>query len=38
MLVVKTSFSKSMVIQALLYLIPNAVVIIVFLLNIIKLK
>ena len=38
MLVVKMSFSKSIIIQVLLYLIPNAVVIIVLLLNAIGLK
>ena len=38
MLVVKMSFSKSIIIQALLCLIPNAIIIIVLLLNIIKLK
>ena len=38
MLVAKTSFSKNIIMQALLCLIPNAVIIIVFLLNIIGLE
>ena len=38
MLVVKTSFSKSMVMQALLCLVPNVVIIIVLLLNVIGLE
>jgi len=37
-LIAKTSFSKSMVIQALLCLIPNTVIIIILLLNVIRLK
>ena len=37
-LVAKTSFNKSIIIQALLYLIPNTVVIIIFPLNAIGLK
>ena len=38
MLIAKMFFSKSMIIQALLCLIPNAVIIIVLLLNVIRLK
>ena len=38
MLVAKISFSKSIVMQALLYLIPNTVIIIILLLNAIRLK
>jgi hypothetical protein len=38
MLVAKTSFSKSMIIQALLCLVPNIVVIIVLPLNVIGLE
>ena len=34
----KTSFSKSMVMQALLYLVPNAVIIIILPLNVIRLE
>jgi len=37
-LVVKTFFSKSIVMQVLLYLVPNAVIIIILPLNIIRLK
>lgn len=37
-LVAKMSFSKSMIIQALLYLVPNAVIIIVLPLNVIRLE
>jgi hypothetical protein len=35
-LIVKTSFSKSIIMQALLYLIPNIVIIIILPLNIIR--
>ena len=38
MLVAKTSFGKSMVMQALPCLVPNAVIIIVLLLNVIRLE
>ena len=37
-LVIKTSFNKSIIIQVLLYLIPNAVIIIILLFNTIGLK
>jgi hypothetical protein len=37
-LVVKTSFSKSIIMQALLYLVPNAIIIIILLLNAIRLE